>query len=84
MQTEETSHPSKVYRFRLALLHLLLPLLAINSSLELDTLHVDVSPTYLKISGVLGLGGGSVAYGTFGRNEEGRTMEPEEGERADC
>lgn len=31
-------------------------------------LHV----TYLKISGVLGLGGGSAAYWTFKRNEGGQ------------
>lgn len=34
-------------------------------------LHADLNLSYLKISGVLGLGGGSAACGTFRKNEEG-------------
>jgi hypothetical protein len=32
---------------------------------------MDLSSTYLKISGVLGLGGGSAACGTFNRKKQG-------------
>lgn len=46
--------------------------IAISSGLELDILRVVLRVTYLKISGVLGLGGGSAAYGTFKRNEGGQ------------
>lgn len=34
-------------------------------------LHADLNLTYLKISGVLGLGGGSADCGAFRKNEEG-------------
>lgn len=43
-------------------------------------LHFGLNLTYLKISGVLGLGGGSAAYQTCRRNKEARTAR-EGGER---
>lgn len=48
----------------------LFPSIGINSGL--DIVHIDLYLSYLKISGVLGLGGGSAAYETFKRNEGGQ------------
>lgn len=58
-------------------LHLLHPVVALGFRLgSLDMLHFGLNLTYLKISGVLGLGGGSAAYQTCRRNmRPGRTRE---------
>lgn len=45
---------------------------------SLDIPHIDRNLTHLKLSGVLGLGGGSAAYRTFRRNDEGKEGEREQ------
>lgn len=47
----------------------------------LDIVHIDLYLSYLKISGVLGLGGGSAAYQTFKRNEGGQDSKERRGRK---
>lgn len=47
------------------------PALPSSQTKGVGILHADLSLTYLKISGVLGLGGGSADCGTFRKKEEG-------------
>lgn len=50
---------------------------------SLDILHFGLNLTYLKISGVFGLGGGSAACRTFRRNKGSQDHKGRRGERTD-